>query len=45
MNELYPLFTIGTEGNLDPSRELLTIAAKLGVAYIIIVGEPKPNHA
>ena len=35
----------GTQGNLDPGVELLTLAAKLGVAHIIIVEEPKSNHA
>ena len=35
MNDIYPLFTLGTRGKLEPSLELRTLITSMGVAYII----------
>ena len=40
MNDLYPLFTLDSKDNLDPSAKLLALTTALGVAHII-AGEPE----
>ena len=43
MNDVYPLFTIGARGKLEPSLELQTLTTSMGVAYII-AERPEPEQ-
>ena len=40
VNDIYPLFTLGARGKVEPSLELRALTTSMGVAYIIaIAGE------
>ena len=43
-NDIYPLFTVGTRGNLEPSLELQALTNSMGVTHII-AGEPEREHS
>ena len=45
-NDIYPIFTIGKGGNLEPSRELQALTNSLGVPYVIVIAEePRTEHS
>ena len=43
MNDIHPLYTLGTRGKLEPSLELQALTTSLGVAHII-AERPDSEH-